>query len=202
MKKLRTILCFFLSFSLFCCSCNRKEESPEKLIKYLKTIDSYTCSVKIAVMNNKDTIEYIGKQFYNKDCGSLMQLENRNILYKNGIVNVKDKIANISYTMDKSQDITLRLSFFDNFLGYLCTSRRGQCLIEKDKEINYLKIPVEIPENNDNLFKGVLYVNTDSKAPAKIMIYNKEGQLRIRITYGDFKPFCDINKNIFSLDFP
>lgn len=199
MKKISVILFLFLFiFTMFFSSgCARKSSSVDT-VKYLKNLDTYTCNVKISIINSKDTIEYCGKEFYNRKYGSLLKLqEGRNYLYKGNNITVLDKELGIAYSMDESQDLTFRLSFLNYFFTYLyCSDNNAVKEKTGDKEDMY--VTVEIPEHNDNLSKGTLYMDPIKRVPEKLIIFDREGQQRVIYTFTTFTPSASVNKDLFN----
>lgn len=47
----------------------------EKTIDYLKSLDSYSCDINMKIENDKQTINYTGKQFYDKKYGYRFELD-------------------------------------------------------------------------------------------------------------------------------
>ena len=74
-------------------------------IDYLKNLESYSCDVDINIKNKKQTIQYKGKQFYNKELGYRFELnKDRILLYTNNKIFVKDLANGVKYNKDKEFD--------------------------------------------------------------------------------------------------
>lgn len=199
MKKISIMLFLFLFLFTITLSagCAKKSTSVDT-VKYLKNLGTYTCNVKISIINSKGTIEYCGKEFYNSKYGSLLKLqEGRNYLYKGSNITVLDKELGIAYSMDESQDLTFRLSFLNYFFTYLYSSDNN-AVKEKTVDQKELYVTVEIPEHNDNLSKGTLYIDSSKKVPIKLIIFDKDGQQRVIYTFTSFTPSVSVNKDIFN----
>lgn len=198
MKKILIMLFLFLfTFSMLLSGCVKKDTKVDT-VKYLKNLATYTCNVKISIINSKGTIEYCGKEFYNERYGSLLKLQGgRNYLYKKDSITVLDKELGIAYSMDESQDLTFRLSFLNYFFTYLYCSENN-AIKEKTGDQN-INITVDIPEQNDNFTKGTLYIDSMKKAPLKLIVFDKDGQQRVIYTFSSFSPSASVNKDIFNL---
>lgn len=59
-------------------------------------------------------------------------------------------------------------------------------------------VTVEIPEHNDNLSKGTLYMDPIKRVPEKLIIFDREGQQRVIYTFTTFTPSASVNKDLFN----
>ncbi|NLZ48574.1 MAG: hypothetical protein GX895_07265, partial [Clostridiales bacterium] len=72
--------------------------------------------------------------------------------------------------------------------------------IEEGDGKRYQLIELTIPANNRNIDKAVLYVDTKSLVPSKILIYDSNNRKRVEITYSDFKANVKLDKKLFSFE--
>ncbi len=94
-------------------------------IDYLKNLESYSCDVDINIKNKKQTIQYKGKQFYNKELGYRFELnKDRILLYTNNKIFVKDLANGVKYNKDKEFDKFYRLTFIGNIFVFYTLMRK------------------------------------------------------------------------------
>ena len=70
-------------------------------------------------------------------------------------------------------------------------------LMKNINDIEYTVINLFIPGSNKNINNALLYVNTKSMIPEKMVIYDIKGKEKIKITYTNFLPNVKIEPSEF-----
>lgn len=188
------ILLIIISFS----ACRKKETNPNEAIDYLKALKSYTCDVSIHIKNSVEEREITSKQFYHENYGHRLDIDkNRILLYKKDDIIVRDLNNNLKYTLDKEFDSVLKLSFVDEYIGLLYTDEDIESSFKKIEDRNYQLVQLNIPGNNRNISKAVMYVNLENFHPEKIVIYDIKGNEVLNFMYKNFVANAEIPKEIF-----
>ena len=202
MKKSSIVVLFiFFSFGLiFFSGCRKKNTDPNSLTMYLKELSSYSCRADIKIKNSKDTYTYSTNQSYLKDIGSRIELgKDRVYIYLDDKIYVTDLKNNLKYLMDKNVDGIYRLSIIQEYINLLYTNENIKYNSKNIDGQEYQTIELIIPGNNRNMCKAILYVNTKTKSPYKLYIYDSKEQERVEIVYNDFKANIEVNKILFEV---
>ena len=90
-KKTLLIFILIIAFMAIVIGCGKKGYYTEETIDYLKNMDSYSCDINMKIENDKQTVSYTGKQFYDKRYGYRFELDkSRVLIYKDNKIFVKD----------------------------------------------------------------------------------------------------------------
>lgn len=201
MKKLIFALIMISLMAVVAVGCNARGEKTKDLTPYFKNLKNYSVDVSITVQNDKQKIDYTGKQIYSLNLGYRFELNKERVLiYKNNKIYVSDLINGQKYTKDDSTDDIYKMSFIEEFIK-LSYSKDDKDISFKD--INgdkYEVINVSIPNNNRNIRKGSLYVNIKEKAPRTLALYDADGAPKIIIKYENFNSQVNIDKKAFNIN--
>lgn len=201
MKKLIFALIMISLMAVVAVGCNARREKTKDLTSYFKNLKNYSVDVSITVQNDKQKIDYTGKQIYSLNLGYRFELNKERVLiYKNNKIYVSDLINGQKYTKDDSTDDIYKMSFIEEFIK-LSYSKDDKDISFKD--INgdkYEVINVSIPNNNRNIRKGSLYVNLKEKAPRTLALYDADGAPKIIIKYENFNSQVNIDKKAFNIN--
>ena len=181
------ILTIILSSALLA-SCNKKPKNTNDILTYLKNMESYTTELNIDVKNDKQTINYKAKQTYLRGGGYKLELnKNRVFIFKtDDKIYVSDNNNKIKYVQSKSFDEVFKLSFIGEYIGLLYTNEEIKYKMETINGIEYSVINLFIPGSNKNINNALLYINTKSMIPERLVIYDVKGKEKINITYTNF----------------
>lgn len=181
-------------------SCGKKTKNTEDVINYLKDLDSYSCSVKIQIKNDKQTIKYNGKQFYSKLYGNRFELgKDRVIIYKKDKIFVQDLKNEATYNIDEDFDGLFKLCFIDEYVYLIYTNEKVDNSFKNIYNEEYQVIGLNIPGNNKNIYKAQLYMNSTTCTPKYLIIYDSEGEKRVEVEYNNFKQNLNLQKNLFDI---
>jgi len=202
MKKSSLILLFILlGFQLIVfSSCRKKVVDPNSVTKYLKELSSYSCKAEIKIKNSKDSYTYSTNQIYSKVDGSRIELgKDRVYIYLEDKIYVTDLQNKLKYLMDKSVDGIYSVSIIQEYINLLYSNENIKYNYKSIDALEYETIELEIPGNNRNMSRAILYVSVKTKSPYKLYIYDSKEQERVEIIYSDFKPNIQINKALFEV---
>lgn len=179
----------------------RNIQNTEKVIYYLKDLNSYTCSVNIQIENDKQKVNYSGRQYYDSRYGDRFDLsKDRVIVYRGNKVFVKDIDNKDKYSMDKNFNSLFKLCFVEEYISLLYTNEKIDNSFKKVSEEEYQIIHLDIPGNNKNISRAELYVNLKHNIPVYLKIFDSTGRKRVDVHYTDFKANLDMNENMFEIN--
>lgn len=199
-KKPLLIFILIFVFIVIVIGCGRKNDYTEKTIDYLKSLDSYSCDINMKIENDKQTISYTGKQFYDKRYGYRFELDkSRVLIYKDNKIFVKDLQNGLKYDTDKEFDSLFKLSFIGEYVELIYTNEVVKNSFKKVGDEEYQVIQLDIPGNNKNINKSELYVNKNENLPKYLIIYDSKGRKRVEVEYTNFKSNQELQKDIFDI---
>ena len=199
-KRLLLILSLlFLLSSMSLISCRKKNNDNNDITTFLKNMGSYTTEMNMVIKNDKQKINYKARQSYLKGGGYKLELnKDRVFIYKNDDnIYISDKNNKTKYVQSKDFDEVFKLSFIGEYIGLLYTNEKIKYATKNINDIEYLVIDLFIPGGNKNINNALLYVNTKSMIPEKMVIYDNKGKEKIEITYTDFRPNVKIEQSEF-----
>lgn len=203
-KKLLLVLSFLLFFSsILLISCNKKTKNADDILTFLKNMESYTTEMNMDIKNDKQTINYKAKQTYMRGGGYKLELNsNRIFIFKtDDNIYVSDKNNGRAYVQSKDFDEVFKLSFIGEYIGLLYTNEEIKYTMKNINDIEYTVVDLFIPGNNKNINNALLYVNSKSMLPERLVIYDIKGKEKINITYSKFLPNVKIEPSEFLTTF-
>lgn len=199
-RKLLIISIMSFVFFILLVGCSKNVKDTEKTIDYLKNLDSYSCDMNMKIQNDKQTINYSGKQFYDKNYGYRFELEkNRILVYKENKIFVKDLQNGMSYDTDKDFDSLFKLCFIGEYIGLIYTNEKIENSFKNINNEEYQVIHLDIPGNNKNISKADLYVSVRERFPKYLNIYDNKGKEKINIEYSNFKFNPELQRELFDV---
>ncbi|WP_243186843.1 germination lipoprotein GerS-related protein [Clostridium muellerianum] len=200
-SKLLILTTMFFLFFLLLSGCKDNGISSEKIINNLKNLDSYSCDIDMKIENDKQVVNYKGKQFYDKRYGYRFELENNRIMiYKDNSIVVKDLKNGFKYSTDKNFDSVFKLSFVGEYIGLIYTNEKIKVSTKIINNKKYEVISLDIPGNNKNISKADLYVDSQNDKPGYLIIYDWNGKEKIKVEYSKFDFNTKLDKSIFNVD--
>lgn len=202
MRKQILILCVFMSLLLcFTASgCGRKEYHNEDTLDLLKSMDSCSSDFELSIINDKGSIDYSGKQYYDRRYGCRLELgKDRVYIYKNNNIYVNDLKSSSKYVLDKDFDELFRLGFISEYISLLYTNEDIKYETKTIDGISYEIVKLTIPGTNPSLNRAELYVEVHSGIPDKVLIYDKENKQKVTIKYKNFNAEVKLNEDIFKI---
>ncbi|MFT8313776.1 MAG: germination lipoprotein GerS-related protein [Clostridium sp.] len=200
MKKILLIFTFFVLI-ISVTGCGSKNKGEKDTITYLKNLKSYSTDMNMEVKNDKQKLNYSGRQIYSLGLGYRLELNNERVLiYREDKIYVTDLQNGQKYTTDMSFDDVYKLSFLGNFIDLLYTNENIKTSFETIDNDKYELVNTDMPDSNRNINYGVLYIEVDKKLPEKLIIYDKNGKEKLIVTYKNFIPNCNVDKTLFEFN--
>lgn len=180
------------------CGCGKKKANPDKVVQFLKELNSYACDLDIHFKNDKQEIKLECKQFYDEKYGHRLDIgDERILIYKKNDILISDLNNHMQYITDKKFDSVYKLSFLQEYIGLLYTDEEIRYSVQTICDKQYQLIYLTIPGNNRNLNKAIMYVNLENKLPEKVIISDIKGNEVISFIYRNFNSNLKIEREIF-----
>lgn len=169
----------------------------EEVISELRGIQCYKTEVEYIVKNSRGEEREQTTQYYSEAKGARIDFgEDRIKFYKDGNIKVKDNISNKEYDVEEELDVLHSLAFMKNLLSYPIDEgsiKEGQ---EEWGERIYVELSLELFLENDHLYKAKVFIDKDKKTPIGVIVYDKEGNDRLRIIYKNFEKLKEIDNDL------
>lgn len=179
-------ICFFTCLGFIGCK-NKKPQDENEVIDMLKSINKYTSDVEINIINDKQKIVLNGHQEYDKGKVCKLKLnDNREFLYKDGKIHVKDKENKKQYTINEDFDIFYKLSFVEQYVNLIYNNQNVKYKYKTIDDKEYMEVLLDLPYMNRSLTKAELYVDYKNVTPYKVKIYNHKNEEKVNIIYKNF----------------
>lgn len=200
MKKILLIL-ILIALIVIVTGCGSRNKNNKYNIGYLKDLKSYTTDMSIEVKNDKQKLDYSGRQIYFLGLGYRLELNNERVLiYKEDKIYVTDLQNGNKYTTDMSFDDVYKISFLGKFIDLLYTNERIKASYKTVNGKEYELINTDMPDSNRNISHGILYVDVNKRIPEKLIVYDVNGNEKFIVTYKNFIPNCSVDKSLFKIN--
>ena len=167
---------------------NLFKETPENIMTRFKKMKSYSCNVEYTIKNPRCTTvqkatlksEGQGNIELKFDDGRIFKYSNKDIVLSNE--NTKEK-----FTLSKEFDKFYKLSLMENIRELLLLNGENlKVIYNKEKSLGYLEIEYQLYDNNKELNKCKLFINTENSIPVEMIIFDDTGEERIKVDYSNF----------------
>ena len=176
-----------------------KNEASQEFLDYLRFIDCYSTDLDYRIYNNKGVFSEKASLLYHKSKGYRLTLENNRIYtYKDNKIFVHDLDNGKSYELKSTFDEFYKWAFLKPFIELMYTNEYMEKYSINKEGKNYLFVELYIPQGNENLDKGILMLNTVTRAPEKLSIYDYKGELKAEIIYSNFQFEKDLDEALFN----
>lgn len=169
----------------------------EEVVSQLKEITCYKTNVEYITNNSRGEEKEETTQYYSEDKGARIDFGiDRIKFYKDGNIRVEDNISNKEYNVEADLDKLHSLAFMKNLLSYPIEEgsiKEGQ---EEWGEKKYIELTLELFLENDHLDKAKVFIDKKEKTPIGAIIYDKEGNDRLRIIYKNFEKLKEIDNDL------
>lgn len=180
-------------------SCGFKDNSKKDNISYLKNLKSYSADMDIEIKNDRQNLNYSGRQIYSLGLGYRLELNKERILiYKDDKIYVTDLNNGQKYVTDMNFDDVYKISFLGEFIDLLYTNETIKTSFKTIDNDQYELINTAMPDSNRNISYGVLYIEVGKRLPKKLIIYDNKGKEKIIVTYKNFIPNYDVDKTLYN----
>lgn len=200
-KKILSLVAALTILILSAAGCGKKQINIEDTMDFLKSLDQYSTDMDMEILNDRQNITYTCKQIFSKDIGYRFEVNGeRVLLYIGDKIYVKDNVNGANYETSKDFDDLYKITFIGEYINFLYTDEEIKSTVKDIDGEGYQIIELTIPGTNRNIQKAELYVNLKNLYPEKLIIYDNKNKATVRVSYKNFNPRADIDKNIFKLD--
>ncbi len=208
MKKFLSV-CISLILIAILAACTAKGgevmSDMEKIQKQFLEMKNYACIATVEHISKRGTKSYETKQYYKKTGEyRLEMLAPENI---KGIIttyngkticqynpNVESKIRKDLESSEYVDEMFLG-AFIENYLK----SEETSIAVSKFDKAKCTILEAVIPGNHKYLSTEKLWVDNETLLPKQLVIYDKDGSERIRVTYGEFQWNVELEDKIFNI---
>jgi outer membrane lipoprotein-sorting protein len=200
-RKLLILAAVFMGLSMLLTGCKNGQTDPNDILYFLKNLDGYSTDFVMDTKNDKQTITQEGKQIYNKAQGYRLELgQDRVFIYKLDKIYVHDVKNNFKYTLDKEFNNGYKITFINEYINLLYTNEKIKCDFKNIEGKKYQLIELLIPGGSVETSKAVMYVDTKTRFPEWIFVYDEKENERIKITYKNFVSNPEANLELFKTE--
>lgn len=169
----------------------------EEVISKLKETECYKTEVEYITKNSRGEEREETILYYSKDKGARIDFgQDRIKFYNKDNITVRDNISNKEYTLDNELDMLHSLAFMEILLSYPIEAdsiKEGQ---EEWGETIYIELTLELFLENDHLDKAKVFIDKKEKTPIGAIIYDKEGNDKLRIIYKNFEKLKELDNDL------
>jgi outer membrane lipoprotein-sorting protein len=200
-RKLLILAAVFMGLSMLLTGCKNGQTDPNEVLYFLKNLDGYSTDFVMDTKNDKQTITQEGKQIYNKAQGYRLELgQDRVFINKSDKIYVHDVKNNFKYTLDKEFNNGYKITFINEYINLLYTNEKIKCDFKNIEGKKYQLIELLIPGGSLETSKAVMYVDTKTRFPEWIFVYDEKENERIKITYKNFVSNPEVNPELFKTE--
>lgn len=200
MRKLLILFSVIFLLSTLLTGCKIAVKDPNEVMDFLKTLDSYSTSYTMEIMNDKQTISYEGKQFFDKKQGYRLEVgEDRVFIYKDDKIYVHDVKNNLNYVLNKDFDDIYKVSFIKEYIKLLYTDEDIKYEYKTVGDKKYQIIHLTIPGGSREMSRAAMYVNVKTDLPEMVLVYDEKGYERRKITYKNFEANSEVDEKLFKI---
>lgn len=192
----RRLLCVLLALSVSCvlsgCAKPFSTSTVDEIKKQLKNLKAYQCDVKMAVTNNRSTMEYSLKHFYKRPGKYRLEIQAPDEL-KGQVTIYNGRTAYIyhpgidQYLMTEDfPDSIEHDAFAGAFAERLDGAGKAQFTRVKGDDKNYLLMEFDIEKGSKYAKREKIWFDIRTAKPWKAEIYDDSGAVRVQLVYDNF----------------
>lgn len=186
------MIMMIMSISVIVIGCEIKESTKEEVYeefhKKITTMSSYSCIAKVEIWSNKSQSEYTfihehkKPSYYKLEIVEPEELKGKIIEYTDKNINIKnpdiDDLITLPNTTPNNQYL-----FIGDFISNYINNEEVEISLLDDNLI--IKTPIS--GNSKYFSTETLYVDSKTKNPKYLEILDKEGNVKIKVTYEEVK---------------
>ena len=194
----------FILFSIICLiftGCFNKNNQLKKFTKKIENNKSYYLTGTLEIVNNEDVYTYDVKASYKYKDYYKVSLKNKTNNHEQIILKNKNAVYVITPSLNKSFKFQSEWPY-NNSQSYLLKSLLNDIKITKNKKvINKGKETIIVTKanypNNPKLKTERIYLADN--LPKKVEVYDKDGNIKIKMTFKEIDLKPKFNKNYFKV---
>lgn len=165
------------------------KEVPESILGKFNSIKSYSCDVEYLIINSRgETKQKASLTSTNSGKDIVLKFEDgRSQIYKNNQIIISNNNTNEKFTVDKDFDKLYKLAFVENIRElFLINGENLKVNYSNGDNLGFLETEYNLFDNNKELNKCKLFINTESKTLTKLIIYDDTDKVRVIVNYTNF----------------
>ena len=199
---------FFIMFVLALAGCSNASDTDEyaNIQDKLVNMESYSCEAEVTFYSNKGENKYTINQQAKNDGRYFLEttspdnVKGNIILFDGNMLwqynpNLDSKISVGDKDKMERKEICL-FTFLENYLK----SKDVALETANIDESIYTILEAKIPGGNKYFDSEKLFINNETKAPERLVIYDTEGKERILVTYNNFVYNPEIEDSKFNVE--
>lgn len=199
-KKLLILFAVVFVLSTLFAGCKKAVKNPDEVMDFLKMLNSYSTSYTMEIINDKQTITYEGKQYFDKKLGYRLEVgEDRVSIYKDDKIYVHDVKNNLNYVLSKDFDDIYKFSFIKEYIKLLYTDEEIKYEFKNVANKKYQIIHLTIPGGSREISRAAMYVDMKTNLPEMVLVYDEKGNERRKITYKNFEANPVLDEKLFKI---
>ena len=200
MKKLLMLLGMIIFLASIISGCESEKRDPNTAIDLLKSLNSYTCDIKMEIKNDKQTLNYNLIEYYKSGIGFRLDLEKERVfLFKDDKTYVKDLKSGAQYIDNKDSDNIFKLCNLEEYISLLYTDENIKFSYKNENGKNFEIVGLVIPGGNKDTSCCELYLDMGKNIPERLYIYDSSGKEKIKIVFENFNPEVKLDNGIFNI---
>lgn len=199
---------FFIMFVLALAGCSNASDTDEyaNIQDKLVNMESYSCEAEVTFYSNKGENKYTINQQAKNDGRYFLEttspdsVKGNIILFDGNMLwqynpNLDSKISVGDKDKMERKEICL-FTFLENYLK----SKDVALETANIDESIYTILEAKIPGGNKYFDSEKLFINNETKAPERLVIYDTEGKERVLVTYNNFVYNPEIEDSKFNVE--
>lgn len=208
MKKIKSVfIIFIVLLGLSGCTKNTKEtlSDMEKIQQQLLTMENYVCTATVEHISSKSTRTYEMKQYckktgeYRIEMLSPESIEGIITTYNGQTICQYNPRVNGQIKKDIESSIYVDEMFLGAFIKNYIKSEETSISVSKFDSAKCSVLEAVVPGEHKYLATEKLWIDNETLIPKQLIIYDKQGEERVKVTYGEFKYNVKLSDEIFTI---
>lgn len=171
--------------------------TEEEIIEKVKNYNYYKSNVEFIIKNDKDVQRENVTMYCNKDVGTRMEFgEDRVKIFKDGKIKIEDNVSKSQYETDEKMDFLHSLAILNKILSYDVKSDTIESKQEEWANGQYIQVVVGIKSDIKHFDEAKVFIDKEKKSPIGIVVYDDNGNERVRIVYKEFEKLKEFDKDL------
>lgn len=166
------------------------KQTPENILDKFKSIKCYSCDVEYLIINSRGEVKQKAN-LTSTNSGKEIVLnfeDGRSQVYKNNEIIISNKLTNEKFTVKNTFDKMYKLAFVENIReNILLNGENMKKSYTEGNNMGFMQVEYNLFDNNKELNKCKMFINSDSKILTKLIIYDDANKERVIVTYSNFK---------------
>lgn len=172
----------------------KKSNTPEGILEKVQNYSDIKAKVRIVLNGNEGDFDQQCEMYYSNDFGKKLEIgQDSYIIEENGELNLIDNKTSNKFKLPKYKDNIYNLTFPKEMLSNSINKMEAVKIEGK----NYIVVDIDLPENNYNMKKATLCIDSAKKVPIEAIIKDENGERKGNIVYSEFQTDEKVEKEKF-----